>query len=593
VHSHDPTSTQDDPRLRWLLPAIVALAALLRFWSLDFGVPNVLVRPDEMEIVGRAVRFLSGDLNPHFFHYPTLYFYLIGTLFAGYAGVLGLGGHALGDVLADAAVDPSAFLVLARGVTALIGVGSVWAVYALGRAMSGRATGLWAALILSVAPLHVRDSHFATTDVPLTLFLVLSVLFVLRAYRVRRWQDYALAGVFAGLSVSTKYVGLVMPGALAVAYALRVVEDVGERGPQVALRAALRDPGPWVFGGAMAMAFTLTSPYSLLDWALFSTHFRFQLGHLSGGHGVDLGIGGWYHLRYTLPLAVGWPVFVTALAGAVVAWRSRWRETLVLLAFPLLFYASTFGSRTLFLRYMLPIVPFLALFAGYALSRAQMRFGPLRSSVVAAAAVVLLAGPLYRSLVTDRLLGRTDSRVLAAEWLLGEVGRGSYTVYQTGTRWGRLQLPATADSLEALRDRVVAPASQPSLQTIRDYARLQAEARLEAARELGVGFGSLSLVGLGEGERPDWIVILESGLTDHGEVDQTVRRIAAEEYELVHSTPGVPADGPGWYDQHDAFYLPFTGFAGVARPGPTVTIYRRADPASEPVGPSTSGAHSP
>ena len=34
-------------------------------------------------------------------------------------------------------------------------------------------------------------------------------------------------------------------------------------------------------------------------------------------------------------------------------------------------------------------------------------------------------------------------------------------------------------------------------------------------------------------------------------------------------------DTPGWYDQHDAFYLPLIGFGGVVRPGPDVTIYER------------------
>jgi hypothetical protein len=33
----------------------------------------------------------------------------------------------------------------------------------------------------------------------------------------------------------------------------------------------------------------------------------------------------------------------------------------------------------------------------------------------------------------------------------------------------------------------------------------------------------------------------------------------------------------GVYDQQDAFFLPFSRFQDVSRPGPTITIYRRAD----------------
>jgi hypothetical protein len=39
---------------------------------------------------------------------------------------------------------------------------------------------------------------------------------------------------------------------------------------------------------------------------------------------------------------------------------------------------------------------------------------------------------------------------------------------------------------------------------------------------------------------------------------------------------GVPAAaGSGVYDRQDAFFLPIDGFEEVARPGPTVLIYRR------------------
>ncbi len=38
---------------------------------------------------------------------------------------------------------------------------------------------------------------------------------------------------------------------------------------------------------------------------------------------------------------------------------------------------------------------------------------------------------------------------------------------------------------------------------------------------------------------------------------------------------------PGWYDQHDAFYLPLVGFGGVVRPGPDVTIYQRVSTPEE------------
>src|SRR4030088_2615616 len=51
-------------------------AALLRFWALPQGVP-FSPGVDEPEVMERAVRMMkTGDFNPHFFDYPTLYMYI-------------------------------------------------------------------------------------------------------------------------------------------------------------------------------------------------------------------------------------------------------------------------------------------------------------------------------------------------------------------------------------------------------------------------------------------------------------------------------------------------------------------------------------
>ncbi len=63
-------------RRRALLTVIVATGAALRFWSVRFGLPHDLARPDEEKIVTAALGILGGDLNPHFFLYPSLFIYV-------------------------------------------------------------------------------------------------------------------------------------------------------------------------------------------------------------------------------------------------------------------------------------------------------------------------------------------------------------------------------------------------------------------------------------------------------------------------------------------------------------------------------------
>ena len=73
-------------RRAWLiLAAIVAIAAIARFAGLEFGLPHVQARPDEQTIAGKAVGFwATGDLNPHFFDYPSLDLYSVGALYGLY-----------------------------------------------------------------------------------------------------------------------------------------------------------------------------------------------------------------------------------------------------------------------------------------------------------------------------------------------------------------------------------------------------------------------------------------------------------------------------------------------------------------------------
>ncbi len=47
--------------------------------------------------------------------------------------------------------------------------------------------------------------------------------------------------------------------------------------------------------------------------------------------------------------------------------------------------------------------------------------------------------------------------------------------------------------------------------------------------------------------------------------------------DVVHA---VDMNAPAVYDLQDAFYVPFAGFAGIARPGPNLSIWERTDVAS-------------
>ena len=71
----------------------------------------------------------------------------------------------------------------------------------------GARTALLAAGLLAVMPLHVRESHYVLTDVPVTFLVMLTFLLSLRAHERATLGPFALAGAAAGLAAATKYNG--------------------------------------------------------------------------------------------------------------------------------------------------------------------------------------------------------------------------------------------------------------------------------------------------------------------------------------------------------------------------------------------------
>ena len=321
----------------WLL-AILTVGFGLRLWGISFGLPNVNCRPDESVLVHKALAIASGDLNPHFFNYPSFQFYLLALLYGLYFAA----GWALG---AFAGVeqfeigfftDPSAFYLLGRASSALIGGCSVAIVYLLGRGMGGTRAGLLSAAFLATAFLHVRDSHFLTADVPATFHLLVAYAFTWRYIDRARPTSMLLAAVFFGFAVSTKYnVALIIPSGLLAVWLVARSPGVASSG-----RPPFR---PWRHAvcavAVMVVSFAATSPYVLLDFPTFLRDFQYEQAHFSRGHGLDLGAGWVYHLRVTLLYGLGWPlaaVSAAAEAGSgspdghspLLSGSGRWQERL-------------------------------------------------------------------------------------------------------------------------------------------------------------------------------------------------------------------------------------------------------------------------
>ena len=94
---------------------IFAVALALRLWGIWFGLPG-FDHGDETEVVNHALRFGSGDLNPHRFQYGSFFQYILFALYGCYfiAGYIAGQFPTVQSFALAFIQDPSASFTLSR-----------------------------------------------------------------------------------------------------------------------------------------------------------------------------------------------------------------------------------------------------------------------------------------------------------------------------------------------------------------------------------------------------------------------------------------------------------------------------------------------
>ncbi len=518
-------------RVRSGLLAVALGGAALRFWGLGYGLPHPTARPDEEFMAGKALQISLGRmLDPGAFPYPDLLYYVDALVLSAWRNA----GHLVGaygstdDFLRDVAVyRPALHYRICRSVGALFGMATLLVTFgAAFHAYRRWSVSLLAALLVAVNFLHARDSHFATVDVPMTFFVTLAIAFSLRSGATKSRRDVLLSAFCAGLATSAKYnAGLVIlcPVVAAGRDLFRPVAQVERWRILATLAMAV---------GAMAAAFALTSPYCVL-------HLTDVLGGLGDTQRVlfaGSGLPAWkVHLRTTLPGAFGWPGFVAVLVGVVRATWKRRPSDLVLLAFIIPTFASMGEMTWVLPRYLMSMVPALAILA----AEATLSFLLLaRAGWVAVAVLALTLPPLWNIISYDRLAARQDTRVQAADWVAENLPPRSRVALCRG--YGA---PAVND------DHRRPPAFKPEI----------VPCSIGAIRETGARYVVIH-------DHPYVRFFLPA--------QDVVPWLKANGRLLVTFDPFRAGTGiTPYFFGGDAFYLPYSGFAAVERGGPIVTIW--------------------
>lgn len=547
--------------VRWetlVLTGILVLGFVLRTGGIGFGLPYSY-HFDETTYTGMGLNLGAGVLSVQI--NPTGYSNLLFGQYALYFifGLLTGQFQSAADFAKAYTVDPTPFILIARMSSVVLGTLTIGLVYLLGKEVRSRAVGLMAAFLLSVAFIHVRDSHFAVPDTPTTFFTTLTILLCVQAIRRSSLRLLLAASAAAGFAIAVKW--SVLPIALPVGTALFFSRSSGARLAETfrqlrkpALLSAVAMAGGFLVGGFQL----LLMPFIYVDYAVN------KLGAGSLGSVVTAPVNrlpGWVFYLKMLGVGLGYFLLGLCLAGAIyLAARSiskRDPTGLLLLIFPVTYFLAIGSTYHYFVRYIMPVVPLLLLFAADLLlaaatwiERKQARWG---LALVAAALAASVLPMIAADLRFNYLLGQTDTRTLAKKWVEANIPGGTAIA---------IDWPVHSPPLSTLEKPV--PESS-RVYKVTDFMKGGGLYRrpLPWFRENGIDY--LIATSFIYDLRPSDAADVAKREAFYGQLDREAELMQEFQPYIVETEPPL---------LFEETYGPFISLWNRERPGPTIKIYR-------------------
>jgi len=409
----------------FLLLLLVCTAFAIRFKGIWFGYP-LPVHPDEPVLVENALRMINtGDLNPHFFRYPTLNIYIQALIYQ----VIQFSGYIFLDK-SPVEIPIIWYYLVGRTFNVFISVLTIVITYSIGRRLFSPLAGLVAAFFVSFSYLHIVNSYLITTDTSVAFWASLAALMAVMVYtNGKSAKYYLLAGIFVGLAVNSKYTAFVSIAPLLIVHYMQSRESRKWFDKNLILCLI-----------AVPVAFFITTPYVILDFNRFIADILYEARHYAKGHaGAESFTSTSYYLYARSLIRDGYGPIPMVFSGLGLLWLLRkapWKAA-VIASIPVLIYLFVGRYKVFFPRNLVVAVPFLALLGGafvfFIHQAALKKFlflskpgGRVVSCLILAA--VLSAGVWQQTVHAVshiRMITLPDTRWVSLKWIEKNIPAGS------------------------------------------------------------------------------------------------------------------------------------------------------------------------
>jgi hypothetical protein len=162
----------------------------------------------------------------------------------------------------------------------------------------------------------------------------------------------------------------------------------------------------------MLAAFFITNPFASLD-------FKFFLNAVSAQKAASQYMGLTHHLKYSLVESISYIILILGAAGFLFLFQKDKKQFLIFGSFPIVFYLHLVFLSQPFARYVIPLVPFLAISSAWFVFDylfKKLNYGYVRIIFIFMS-FILLIPLLFKTLYMDKLFTSSDTRIESGAWI--------------------------------------------------------------------------------------------------------------------------------------------------------------------------------
>lgn len=395
-----------------------------------------------------ALKFGSGDLNPHEFLNPPFFYYISFVLY----GVFFVIGKLFGIFPSLAAFerfyfsDPSIFYLITRIFVLVLMVAAIIITYKIADKIFNRRTALVASFFMAISPVVIKWSHYATVDIPQMFISLLAFFFYIRISQKGQLRDYLICSFLIGLSIATKYNAVLLLVPFFVAHLCFPSSEIWVKkifSPKLILGICF-----------VVIGFFVGSPFSFIDYRFFLSDILKELARIGSG---DYNFPSWrvdklgwiYILLNAFPFGLSVPVTIVTILGLFYSlWRHK-RVDYVFLSLILVTYLISGKSTVIKPRYFLHIFPLMFILGARFITETIdeinniLVIGKKKDLLVAVICILLVMPAAVNIIKFDYLVAQRPISLEAKEWIEGNIPSGTKIASFFG-----VPLEANCDSLK-------------------------------------------------------------------------------------------------------------------------------------------------